>query len=105
MKGEMRFRFWLEISMATITGILFVVTLIWRNWIEIVFNDGSSDVVKINTLKKIEKESDKVTESLTHSNSLIDTFLSQYQNSDGTYTLPKIVLEKLVFNAFQEVNK
>jgi tetrahydromethanopterin S-methyltransferase subunit E len=38
MKGEMRFRFWLEISMATITGLLFVVTLIWRNWIEIVFN-------------------------------------------------------------------
>ncbi len=38
MKGEMRFRFWLEISMATVTGILFVITMIWRDWIEIVFN-------------------------------------------------------------------
>ncbi len=38
MKGAMRFRFWLEIGMATITGFLFVITLIWRDWIEMVFN-------------------------------------------------------------------
>jgi hypothetical protein len=29
--------FWLETGMATITGILFVITLVWRNWIELVF--------------------------------------------------------------------
>lgn len=48
MKRAMRFRFWLEICMATITGILFVVTLIWRDWIEIVFHvspdNGSGSV-------------------------------------------------------------
>lgn len=38
MKVAMRLRFWLEIGMATVTGILFVITLIWRDWIEIVFN-------------------------------------------------------------------
>jgi len=38
MKRAMRFRFWLEIGMATITGILFVITLIVRDWIEIVFH-------------------------------------------------------------------
>lgn len=34
----MRFRFWLEVGMATLTSILFVITLIWRDWIEIAFN-------------------------------------------------------------------
>jgi hypothetical protein len=38
MKGAMRLRFWLEIVMATVTGILFLITLIVRDWIEIVFN-------------------------------------------------------------------
>ncbi len=37
MKKAMRFRFWLETGMATTTGILFVITLIWRDWIERVF--------------------------------------------------------------------
>jgi hypothetical protein len=44
IKG-LRLRFWLEAGMATLTGILFVVTLVWRNWIEIVFGvepDGGS---------------------------------------------------------------
>jgi hypothetical protein len=34
----LRFRFWFEMGMAALTSFLFVVTLIWRNWIEIVFN-------------------------------------------------------------------
>jgi len=38
MKKALRFRFWLETGMAAITGILFVITLIWRNWIELIFN-------------------------------------------------------------------
>jgi hypothetical protein len=37
MKQGIRFRFWLETGMATITGILFAITLVWRDWIEIVF--------------------------------------------------------------------
>jgi hypothetical protein len=37
MKKEWRFRFWLEIGAATVTAILFMVTLVWRDWIEIVF--------------------------------------------------------------------
>jgi len=38
MRYAMRFRFWLEIVMATITGVLFLITLVVRNWIEIVFH-------------------------------------------------------------------
>lgn len=37
MKRTMRFRFWLETGMATITGFLFVITLLWGDWIERVF--------------------------------------------------------------------
>lgn len=43
----MRRRFWLETGMAIITGIVFVITLIRNDWIEIVFrvdpdsNNGS----------------------------------------------------------------
>lgn len=37
MVKAMRSRFWLETGMGTITGILFVITLMWRDWIEIVF--------------------------------------------------------------------
>ena len=38
MKGAARFRFWLEMGLATLTGILFVVTFVWNEWIEIVFH-------------------------------------------------------------------
>jgi hypothetical protein len=38
MIKAMRFRFWLETGMATITGILFVITMVWRDWIETVFH-------------------------------------------------------------------
>jgi hypothetical protein len=31
MLKAMRFRFWLETIMATITGILFVITIVWRS--------------------------------------------------------------------------
>jgi hypothetical protein len=37
MRNPLRRRFWLETGMATVTGILFVITLLWRDWIEIVF--------------------------------------------------------------------
>lgn len=37
IKG-MRFRFWLESVLATITSVLFVFTLVWRDWIERIFN-------------------------------------------------------------------
>ena len=56
MKGAMRFRFWLEIGMASVTGILFMITLIWRNWIEMVFNvsldngDGSLEWLTVGVL-------------------------------------------------------
>ncbi len=38
MKKQVRWFFWLEMSLASITGILFVITLIWRDWAEIIFN-------------------------------------------------------------------
>ncbi len=37
MRKTLRPLFWLETSMATITGILFVIKLVWRDWIELVF--------------------------------------------------------------------
>ncbi len=37
MGKTLRRRFWLETSIAIVTSILFVVTLLLRDWIEIVF--------------------------------------------------------------------
>ena len=37
MRNALRRRFWLETGMAMVTGILFVITLVQRDWIEIVF--------------------------------------------------------------------
>lgn len=38
MRKALRGRFWLETGMATVTAILFVITLIWHSWIEVLFN-------------------------------------------------------------------
>jgi len=38
MKKTLRPIFWVETSLAILTGILFVITLVWRDWIEIIFN-------------------------------------------------------------------
>lgn len=38
MRKAFRRRFWLETGMAIVTGILFVITLVWHDWIEIIFN-------------------------------------------------------------------
>ena len=37
MKITLRWRFWLETVMAIVTSIVFVFTLVQRDWIEIVF--------------------------------------------------------------------
>lgn len=37
MRNALRRRFWLEAGIATVTSILFVITLVQRDWIEIVF--------------------------------------------------------------------
>jgi len=37
MIKAMRLRFWLEVSMATITSFLLVLTLVWEDWIEEIF--------------------------------------------------------------------
>ena len=37
MKRATRVRLWLEAGMATITGVLFAITLVWKDWIERVF--------------------------------------------------------------------
>lgn len=37
MRKAIRLRFWLETAMGAITGILFLITLVWRDWIEIIF--------------------------------------------------------------------
>ncbi|HJT59108.1 MAG TPA: hypothetical protein VJ761_21560 [Ktedonobacteraceae bacterium] len=38
MRSALRGRFWLESALAIVASILFVITLVWRDWIEIVFN-------------------------------------------------------------------
>ena len=37
MRNALRKRFWLETAIAIFTGVLFVITLIRNDWIEIVF--------------------------------------------------------------------
>ncbi len=37
MRNALRRRFWLETGLAIVTSILFVLTLVQRDWIEIVF--------------------------------------------------------------------
>ena len=37
MKNALRWRFWFETGMAIITSVLFVITLVRRDWIEIIF--------------------------------------------------------------------
>ena len=38
MEKVLRRRFWLEAGVAIATGIMFVITLAWHDWIEIIFN-------------------------------------------------------------------
>ena len=38
MRNALRWYFWLETGIAVITAILFVITLVWRDWIEVIFN-------------------------------------------------------------------
>jgi len=37
MKRQVRLRMWLETILASTTGVLFLITLVWRDWIERVF--------------------------------------------------------------------
>jgi apolipoprotein N-acyltransferase len=37
MRNALRRRFWLETGLAMLTGVLFFVTLVQRNWIEVAF--------------------------------------------------------------------
>ena len=37
MSRQVRVRFWIELGVAAVTGLLFVLTLVWRDWIEKVF--------------------------------------------------------------------
>ena len=56
MLNTLRKRFWLETGVAIVTGILFVVTLIRNDWIEIVFhvdpdnNNGSFEWLIVGVL-------------------------------------------------------
>ena len=38
MRKALRGRFWFETVLAILTGIMFVITLVWHDWIEIIFN-------------------------------------------------------------------
>ena len=52
----MRLRFWLEAGMATIASVLLVVTLIWDDWVEMLFGrspdegNGSFERLIVGTL-------------------------------------------------------
>lgn len=37
MKRNVRIRFWVEAALATFSGVFFLLTLLWKDWIEIVF--------------------------------------------------------------------
>jgi hypothetical protein len=38
MRNALRRRFWPETGMAIVTGIFFVLTLVRRDWVELIFN-------------------------------------------------------------------
>lgn len=40
MKKQVQWFFWLEMGIASITGVLFVVTLMWRDWAEVILRIG-----------------------------------------------------------------
>ncbi|MFF5012839.1 ABC transporter permease [Streptomyces sp. NPDC001165] len=45
----MRARFWLEVALGSLSGVLFLVTLLWPDWIELVFGadpDAGSGAVE-----------------------------------------------------------
>ncbi len=56
MKSELRRRFWFETALAIVTCILFTITLVQRDWIEIVFgidpdsHNGALEWLIIGTL-------------------------------------------------------
>ena len=56
MNRSVRFRFWVEVTLGTLTGLLFVVTLVSREWIEAVSGvdpdgrDGSLEVAVLASL-------------------------------------------------------
>ncbi len=37
MRRNLRNRFWIECTLAFVSGILLVLTLFWHNWIEVLF--------------------------------------------------------------------
>ena len=56
MRNAMRRRFWLETGMAIVTSIVFVITLVHNDWIEVAFgvdpdsNNGSLERVIVGVL-------------------------------------------------------
>ena len=56
MTKLLRFRFWIETGMSLVTGIIFVVTMIWPQWIEGIFGvspdsgDGSLEWLVVSLL-------------------------------------------------------
>jgi len=37
MSPQLRVRFWTEAALAALSGVLFVVTIFWKEWIEAIF--------------------------------------------------------------------
>jgi len=56
MRNALRWRFWLETVLAIVTSILFVITLVRNDWIEIVFgvdpdnNNGTFEWLLVGAL-------------------------------------------------------
>jgi hypothetical protein len=49
MTNQLRQRFWIEVALASVSAALFVLTLLWKDWIELVFRidpDAGSGAVE-----------------------------------------------------------
>jgi hypothetical protein len=40
MRKALRRRFWLEVGLASVTGALVVLSLLWYDWVEVIFFPG-----------------------------------------------------------------
>jgi hypothetical protein len=80
--------------------IILEVDILHRQ-VEILHDHEVMEVVSVDMLKRIENEGDIMVEKTSTTNAeLIDIFFKHYENPDGTFTVPRELLNSLLDNIF-----